>query len=711
MPSVQFKINGVNFGSPISSPPYTIQWTPATGGNYNITYEVTADNGTKKLSKTRNVSVRSNIVRGNEPTLLGMNLPAMADYFAPYFRDAAKQCRPYEAIGGGNVAKNANGYPTASDFQVYIWAGAARRHGTYTVTITHPNSYSGGGTLTSLGGTLSNIAFNNTTKKTTATWVHTDVGESVGLLRFQGFTGGITNLKVMRPVVAGSTTPYDESKLFMDTMIDVCGRFDGIRLLDTTGVNSSSIRTWSERTLTTDYSQARDQGEPGSGFGFAGRGLAWEYVCDLANEVKAEYPTFKAIWCNIPVLADDNYLTQFFTLMRDNLHPDILLQCEFGNENWNFAPAFIHAAYNRDEAVLEAQQPGSLLDYDGDTGDYTLAWRRQAKRSVDMLDIATTVYGASVDSRVEIQLMWQPKNDQNTAGIMSRFIDKGLNRLDAISKFGLGGNWYYGTEAYALDLTADNMWNRDTMDVTKWANEWLQVQDVHFVAAFTKPDGKIPWNLYEGGTNFDKVEANQVGNSQAIADKNNTILKAANYDPRVKQNLIDHIDIHSQYGANWRYCYKLGGAQDNQYPWAFIFNHDDLNTPKMEAVQVVRGRNKPVVTFGRLAPYLLNAGLISLTDRGFGDPDPNEWGLQVDETVSYTFRLAAAGNYSFSVRPVADCTLRLYLGTTVLINSVSATADTFTTPISFNCPNPGLYSFRVRNLGASNVNLKQIQIV
>lgn len=709
MPSVQFKINGVDLGSPVTQAPYSIQWTPSSPGTFSVTYEVTQDNGTKKLSKARSVAVKNPTVLSDDQNLLGINIPALGDYFAPFYRDAARQCRPYEAIGGGSVAKDANGYPTVANFQVYIWAGGYRRNGTYAITISHPNSYTGGGTLGSIGGSLSNISYNNTTKKTTATWIHTDPNESVGALTFQGFTGGITHLKVMRPSATGSSTPYDDSKMFMDSMVDVIGKFDGARLLDTLGINSSGIRTWAERTLPTDYSQARDQAEPGSGFGFAGRGMSWEHVAILGNEVKAKYPHFKALWICVPVRADDNYVTQMFTLLRDSLVDGVQLLVEFGNENWNFGQPFIHSAYNRDEAVIEAAQPGSPLDYDGETGEYTLAWRRQAKRSVDFYDIASAVYGSAVDTKVQIQLQWQQRNAQATAAIMCKFADKGLNRLDAIGKMGLGGSWYYNPIHTDPGLTIDNIWDSGTMNPLTWAAEWIQF-DVHWAVAYSAPTGRPSFNNYEGCTSFDKVEAGN-GVTQATADQNNAIMKLANYDARMTPDVIEHVDISSQHGAKWRFCYKLGGAHDNQYEWAFLYDHDDYNTPKMNAIQTLRSRNKAAVTFGRTAPFTIDGSQFSINDRGFGDPGTGDYQMFPDETVSYTFRVTTAGNYSFSIQSPSNNNFKLLLGTAVLANSIATVANTFTTPVVFNCPAPGLYSFRVQNLSGSNQFLKSVRVL
>lgn len=713
--SVQFRVNGVNVGVPLSTAPYTTTWTPTTAGSYVLTAVATDSNGLSRISPSVVIGVSEAAIESNA-NLIGINLPAVADYQAPFFRDAARQSRAYLNTTDSELPSsslNGNGYPTIADFNIYIWADGFRRHGTYAITITHPNTYTGGGTLTSLGGTLSNINYNNVTKITTATWVHTEEGSSTGALRFRGFTGGITHLKIMRPSSAGSSTPYDEAKVFMDSMIDAIGKFDGTRLLDTTGVNTSTIQTWNERTLPTDYSQARAGQTAFSiannlieAFGFAGRGMAWEYVCTLASEVKARYPHFKAIWVNIPILADDDYITQFFTLMRDELDPSILLKVEYGNENWNFAPGFTQSGYNRDLAIAEVNAGNSPLNYDGSTNQYEWAWRRTAKRTIEIYDIAVQVYDSSVDTRVQIQLQWQQANAQATASTMLSFADKALNATSKIAKFGLGGSWYYNPNSNDPNLNADNIWMSGTMNIETWATNWLQV-DVHFVAAYSPPTGNLPWHSYEGGTSFDKVFAGN-GLTQSQADVNNATMKAANYDSRMTQNMIDHVDIRSKHGGSWAYAYKLGGAHDAQYEWAFLYNHDDYDTPKMDAIATLRGRNRAALDYGRLAPFTINGGLWDANDKGYGSKVDSQYQMMNNETVFYTFRLTTPGSYQFSIR-ASNGTYSLSLGSH-LFGSVTIANDNFTTPFSFNCPNPGLYSFKIRNTSGGNRDIKQVKI-
>ena len=60
--SVQFKIDGVNFGSPITSAPYTLSWTPTTTGSHAITAVATDNFGATTTSATVTVTAT------NQPT-------------------------------------------------------------------------------------------------------------------------------------------------------------------------------------------------------------------------------------------------------------------------------------------------------------------------------------------------------------------------------------------------------------------------------------------------------------------------------------------------------------------------------------------------------------------------------------------------------------------------------------------------------------------
>ena len=65
--------------------------------------------------------------------------------------------------------------------------------------------------------------------------------------------------------------------------------------------NNSTVSTWGDRTLPTDATQASP------------KGVALELQVDHANATRTNP------WFNIPHLADDDYVRQAATLIRDRL--------------------------------------------------------------------------------------------------------------------------------------------------------------------------------------------------------------------------------------------------------------------------------------------------------------------------------------------------------------------------------------------------------
>src|SRR4029450_936985 len=120
--------------------------------------------------------------------------------------------------------------------------------------------------------------------------------------------------------------------------------------------------------------------------------MAWEYAIQFWNE------TDKDAWVNIPFPADDNYVFQLATLLKNNLEPGRKLYVEFSNELWNTWGPF-PAIANLNAAVAEVQaNPSSPLNYDAvspprDSSGWTLAERRAALRTVQVSNIFRQVFG------------------------------------------------------------------------------------------------------------------------------------------------------------------------------------------------------------------------------------------------------------------------------------------------------------------------------
>jgi len=131
--------------------------------------------------------------------------------------------------------------------------------------------------------------------------------------RGPGLGAGLVNLTVMQP---GHTVA--QAAEYSEALIAHLTRFDTLRFMDMLGTNGRPYETWANRTLPTAPS-----------FAAAGH-IAWEYVCMLANAVQRD------VWINIPVWADDAYITQVAQTMYDTCDPTLNIYFEYSNEVWNW---------------------------------------------------------------------------------------------------------------------------------------------------------------------------------------------------------------------------------------------------------------------------------------------------------------------------------------------------------------------------------------
>jgi len=105
-----------------------------------------------------------------------------------------------------------------------------------------------------------------------------------------------------------------------------------LRFMDWMSTNNSMQVTWDDRPRVEDAS-----------YGYYLRGVPVEVMVDLANEVGAD------AWFTMPHMADDDYVRQFATYVRDHLNPGLKAYVEYSNEVWNWQ--FAQATYAYEQAV------------------------------------------------------------------------------------------------------------------------------------------------------------------------------------------------------------------------------------------------------------------------------------------------------------------------------------------------------------------------
>jgi hypothetical protein len=143
--------------------------------------------------------------------------------------------------------------------------------------------------------------------------------------------------------------------------------FKTLRFMGMQETNTSDIVTWAQRRDAADARQG--SGPEGTPSEPVVNGISLEYMVQLANDLDADS------WFNMPHLADDTFVQNFATYVRDHLEPGRKVYVEWANEVWNFAPGFEASQW-----VVRQARAESL---DQDLGPWIVAGR-EAKRDFDI---------------------------------------------------------------------------------------------------------------------------------------------------------------------------------------------------------------------------------------------------------------------------------------------------------------------------------------
>jgi hypothetical protein len=100
------------------------------------------------------------------------------------------------------------------------------------------------------------------------------------------------------------------------------------RFMDFMGTNNTGPRSWADRTKKNDSYQ---------------HPVAYEWLIDLCNRSGAD------MWITVPHTANDSYVQNLATLIRENLDPNLQCWVEWSNETWN--GMFDQAQYVIDESA------------------------------------------------------------------------------------------------------------------------------------------------------------------------------------------------------------------------------------------------------------------------------------------------------------------------------------------------------------------------
>ena len=457
---------------------------PQAAGEYHVVATLAAD---WSITNTATVTV----VAGGASTsnAMGINIGAPLDWDGVrLYADAMRTARTFAAEGsngnGSPVAVDADGWPQ-SDFSFYVSAGIDQMNGTYAL------SFQGQAHVRSSASARCTSPMMRRRNRDERYLHCEESGSSVIVLDFSrtvrsasGAVGtGVTRIQIMRPVTPGAAQSYPTTELFNGATKQLLSKFQVVRFMDFLATNGNLQKEWSDRPLASWASQQRYVGS--NGYGWQGIGGPWEHVVLLANEAGIDP------WINIPGSASDDYVRKVALLFRygsDGVNPytspqanpvyppldsSRRLYIEYSNEVWNGSFS-VQYQYNLQQAQAEVQAGGSPLAFDGvvDSGGYTYAWRRVAKRGVEISNIFRGVFGddqmpLTGSGRIRPVLMTQQTNAQGTfyqaARLLQGYYNNGEGSFVATPHppsyyfYGAGGSGYDGPKNDDPTLTLDGI--------------------------------------------------------------------------------------------------------------------------------------------------------------------------------------------------------------------------------------------------------------
>jgi hypothetical protein len=419
--------------------------TPALTTTATYTLTCTGSSGTASQSATITVGSSTSANAGSK---MGINISWVNDWGDRdlTFIDVMKQARGFGSLvapwdpANNPVPLDANGWPT-TDFGVYFITNATDPLNR-PLTTTFPSmfgiyklSFTGQATVNSFGCCqVQNAVYNPTTNTTTADVVVQPTDDTLALT-FTNTKSGVKNIQLLRPGY-----PIGTTQVFTSEFLKALAPFSTIRVMEALETNGKLESKWANRKLPTDPSQQ----DP--------RGIAWEYVIQLANA------TGKDIWINIPDKVDlndttaNNYVTQLATLIKKTLNPNIHVYVEYSNELWN--TGFTQTADNTAAAVTDVNSGADkTLNYDNANNQYYWGYRRYAHQTLKVSQLFAGVFGpAAINTIIRPVYMSQYEQPFLTEDAL-RYLN---DNFGAPNKYlyAIGGAPYFTTPSSYTDVNS-----------------------------------------------------------------------------------------------------------------------------------------------------------------------------------------------------------------------------------------------------------------
>ncbi|MBD3240335.1 MAG: hypothetical protein GF331_07095 [Chitinivibrionales bacterium] len=368
----------------------------------------------------------------------------------------------------------------------------------------------------------------------------------------------VRNIRICLPSHEGEldTEPWHQD------FLDRWSPFGVVRFMDWGATNNSPVRHWSERTRPNSQTQAMASG------------VALEHMIDYCNRTNSDP------WFCMPHMADDDFVRNFATMVRDDLNPWLTIYVEYSNEIWNSIFEQTHYC----DSVGSAQG----LDPSG-THPWEAGWRYSGRRSGQIFDIWEDVFGGT-DRFVRVIA------SQMNTYVAARKLEQDDVHLktDALAiapYFGghLSGDRLGEIESWTVDQILDSCLAHIRGGVRDGIQSFIDLLDDMNAQHSTN----MKLIAYEGGQHLSAWNRNQT-----VTD----LFTAANRDPRMKDLYIEYFEQWQELGGKMFANFSSVGSPGPYGAWGVLesVDQDPLDAPKYQALlELIQRYPAPTTTAPR----------------------------------------------------------------------------------------------------------------
>jgi hypothetical protein len=359
-----------------------------------------------------------------------------------------------------------------------------------------------------------------------------------------------------------------KTQIFSPEFLEKLQGFEVIRFMDWMDTNKSREKDWDRRTLVQNATYTQTSAPV-------------EVMISLSNKLNV------SPWFTMPHMANDEYVTNFAKLVKQDLNPKLKIYVEYSNEIWN--QNFPQGKWVQEQAI--AEWPASKYP----EKDFAKRLNWHGKRTAEVCEIWKKVF-ANKPKSVVCVMGSQAANPWASA----QSLDCPLwakkpcykHQIDALAIGAYFGN-YIGSinneqivTNWSLDRLFEEINSGTGLDPKRTGGALADTRTKMLASFQVAHQRKLNLFAYEGGQHL--VGSRRVANNQAITN----LFVTANRDPRMGEAYTNLFKSWKDSGGSVFMYFNYVSPSGKWGSWGLLENIGDRTSPKYQSVKNVIQHNK-----------------------------------------------------------------------------------------------------------------------